>query len=360
MLRNARYLWLVAIVSCLGCRTPRPVSNPVSNPAGVAVPGTQAILDAFRTHPLVLLGESHRSAETHAFLRALVGHPDFANAVDDIVIESGNTRYQALLDRYVRGDSIPRDSLRLVWRNTTQLLAWDSPLYEQFIETIRDVNRRLPVEKRMRVLAGDPPIDWSRVASSADFPRSYGYRDWQTTEIVEKEVLARGRRALVVIGAAHIHHVEPRRDTVIPPVERLGLGEALELAHPGAAYSVYTIVGKQHLELQRALAAIAAPTMLVPVSGSSLEGMSSRLLFGGMTFPGSDPARQPVFPTIGKTVDAFLYLGPFDNKILADPSVYRDDPGYLAEIRRRIRVLTQVFGGDFWSEELDQTVGAGK
>lgn len=343
----------VIVALSLACAVPRPPSATLAQPK--TQPAVQGILGLFQTHPIVLIGESHRSAETHAFLRALVTHPDFPNSVDDIVIESGNTLYQPLLDRYVRGDAVPRDSLRLVWRNTTQLLAWDSPLYEQFIETVREVNKSLPATKRLRVLAGDPPIDWSRVATAADFPKSYGYRDWQTTEIVEKEVLARGRRALIVIGSAHIYRREPRRDTVIPPREKLGLGEALELAHPDAAYAIYTIVGKQHPEVESRLGSSATPPALVPIRGDPLGKQSSSLLFGRVIRIGGDSARpQTPLPSIEDVIDAFLYLGPVDTKVLPERSLYRENPAYLQEIRRRIRILTQVYGGDFWTEELDQ------
>ena len=105
-------------------------------------------------------------------------------------------------------------------------------------------------------------------------------------------------------------------------------------------------------------AAIASPMMLVPVNGTGFGSLSSSLLTGGMVRigPGAAGPAAPV-PTIGRLVDAFLYLGLFDNKVLPSPSVYRENPVYLAEIRRRIRILTQVYGGDFWSEELDQLLG---
>jgi hypothetical protein len=251
--------------------------------------------------------------------------------------------------------------LRLVWRNSTQLMLWDSPLYEELIETIRDANRRLPPGHKMRVLASDPPIDWDAVNTPSDFPRSYGYRDWQTTEVIEREVLTRNHRALVIIGTAHIGRTSPRADSAPVPAERESLGEALARKHPRTAYVVHTVVGSVSPELETIVRDLAAPNTLIPIAGTSLAKQNSGLLFGKSItlFRNVNGHRTAVtlnadaMPPLGDVIDAILYLGPYSHEILPEASVYLDDPKYLAEIRRRIVILTQVYGGDFWSDELN-------
>jgi hypothetical protein len=61
-------------------------------------------------------------------------------------------------------------------------------------------------------------------------------------------------------------------------------------------------------------------------------------------------------PPLGAVIDAILSLGPYSHEILPEASVYLDEPQYLAEIRRRIVILTQVYGGDFWSDELNAII----
>ena len=53
------------------------------------------------------------------FLRTPVADPRFADAVNDIVIEVANARYQEAMDRYIRGDQIPIEAVRPAWQNTT-------------------------------------------------------------------------------------------------------------------------------------------------------------------------------------------------------------------------------------------------
>jgi hypothetical protein len=35
------------------------------------------------------------------------------------------------------------------------------PIHETFIREVKAVNDQLPAERKMRVLLGDPPIEWS-------------------------------------------------------------------------------------------------------------------------------------------------------------------------------------------------------
>jgi hypothetical protein len=93
--------------------------------------------------------------------------------VNDIVVEFGNALYQDTIDAFVlNGQPVADADLRPVWRNTTQspVQTWDAPVYEQFFRRVRAVNWTLPPSKRVRVLLGDPPLDWSKVTSGSQIP----------------------------------------------------------------------------------------------------------------------------------------------------------------------------------------------
>jgi hypothetical protein len=167
----------------------------------------QAILDAFGRVNLVALGERHWSRQHSEFRKALVRDPEFARKVNDIVIEFANPRYQATLDRFIDGEEIPPVELHKVWQETTQPGAWDSPVYEEFLHAVRTENARLPRGRRLRVLAADYPIDWSTITGPDDLPDDLthpGGRDRSAAAIVRREVLGRGRKALVLFGSLHL------------------------------------------------------------------------------------------------------------------------------------------------------------
>jgi erythromycin esterase-like protein len=192
--------------------------------AALAVPldPVAAVIDAFRTHRVVALGEgSHGNRQAHAFRLALIRDPRFAAAVQDIAVEFGSARHQDVMDRFVNGEEVPYASLRRAWIDTTQPDAiWDAPIYEEFFRAVRDVNAGLPRGRRLRVLLGDPPIDWDAVRTREDLDRFAGRRDEHAANLIQRETLARGRRALVLYG--DYHFVRTNAGGIVGRIESAG------------------------------------------------------------------------------------------------------------------------------------------
>jgi hypothetical protein len=163
-----------------------------------------AILDAFKTHQVVTLPGGHAGNELHALLLKVIRDPRFPALVNDVVVEFGNARYQDLMDRFMRGEEIPDAELRKVWLNTTEPgTTNDNPLPEAFFRAVRALNQSLPAEPRVRVLLGDPPIDWDHVHRKQDHRNWVVQRDSYPADLIRREVIVRGRRALVVYGNLH-------------------------------------------------------------------------------------------------------------------------------------------------------------
>src|SRR3954447_2510240 len=186
----------------------------VSGAARAASPGARAagladaVFAAFRTHRVVGLGEVHGLQEHHDALATVLADPRLPQVVDAVLVEFGNALHQDTLDRFTAGAPVDNPELRRVWRDTTQspLATWDPPVYEQVYRTVRPVNRRRPGHPRIRVLAGDPPIDWSQVSTRSQLEAFMLQRDTHAATVLEREVLARGGRALVCYGAGHLLH----------------------------------------------------------------------------------------------------------------------------------------------------------
>ena len=176
-----------------------------AQPSRPAVPleSVVAIVDAFRTHSVVAVTAGHGEARGYAFAQLLIHNPRFIVAIDDIVIEEGNSRYQDVADRFVRGESVPMESLRHVWRDTTQPgLGYDRQ-WEAFFTAVRGVNASLPTARKIRVLLGDPPIEWETVKTQEEHRRWIEMRDTFPADLIQREVIAKGRRALLTYGSMH-------------------------------------------------------------------------------------------------------------------------------------------------------------
>src|SRR5690242_2690006 len=77
------------------------------------------IVAAFRTHDVVTISDPHGNAQVQAFILALIRDQRFRAVVDDVVLETASARYQDAIDRFVRGDNVPRSLLRKAWEDHT-------------------------------------------------------------------------------------------------------------------------------------------------------------------------------------------------------------------------------------------------
>ena len=159
---------------------------PASLKPAVPLDARIAIIDAFTSHALVALGETHGHREREDFLLDLIADARFAAAASDVVIEGGISTYQPLVDRFAGGEDVPADSLQRVWRNTPSYVV-------QVVQRVREINATLPKARRLRVLFGEPPIDRDPGSDRNRF----------AARLIEREVLGRKRRALLTYGSGH-------------------------------------------------------------------------------------------------------------------------------------------------------------
>jgi hypothetical protein len=252
-----------------------------------------AILDAFRTYSIVALGEGpHGNEQSHQFRLSLIRNPGFAAVVNDIVVEFGNARYQDVMDRFVRGENVPYDRFRQVWLNTTAHgSVWDVSIYEEFFRAVRDVNAALPKERQLRVVLGDPPVDWNSSRSILEQIRDYGTRDAFPLPLILREVVAKHRRALLIYGDGHF----PRKR---PDVEAPSIVALLESTGT-RVFSINTNADNADLEeLQPDISRWPVPSLTL-IRGTTLE----RAPFRSSPYPSNTVLADD------KQFDAILYLG---------------------------------------------------
>lgn len=85
------------------------------------------------------------------------------------MVEFASRSDQALLDRYIGGEDVPYTEVEHIWRDTTKVASWESPIYANWLAAIRQVNKNLPASRRIRVLAGDTAIDWRRIHTHSEW-----------------------------------------------------------------------------------------------------------------------------------------------------------------------------------------------
>lgn len=303
---------------------------------------SQAVSDVmalFRQTPLVAIGEAHGLNELHAFLRTLIADPAFGRTVQDIVVEFGNAKYQAVADAFVLDQRVVTlAELRQVWRNTTQSAynTWDAPIYEQFFRAVRTANQRRPAHQApLRVLLGDPPIDWNVVRSMQDYA-AFTDRDGFYAETVLKGVLAHRHRALLLTGISHVLRSGP------VTLRRSGTAaERIEAGRPGSLTVLMPYLGFPHAldQTSARLLALGSPRLL-PTKTSRLGQLRAAEVFAGPPEAPLGMEDQFSEQSLAQVIDRLLLL--YDpatfTRSQTDPALYKD-PLYAAELRRRKRIF---------------------
>jgi hypothetical protein len=298
------------------------------------------ILEAFRSHEVVALGEgAHGNEQGHAFRLALIRDPRFSAAVTDIVVEFGNARYQDVMDRFVRGENVSYAALRDVWQNTTQVTpVWDKPIYEEFFRAVRAVNSKLAAERKLRVLLGDPPIDWENTQTFTEANKWMADRTRHPADVIRQEVLAKRRRALVIYGEGHL--VRQGRSIV-------------QLLESSAGIKIFTIAVPISMPTATPLTSLQADAIswsvpsIAMLPGTVLGAANVTAYFAPVTMaregkpasPGPAVRQQPL-PSMQDQFDAILYIGDPSTITMSRLSPERcADMAYMEMRRRRIALM---------------------
>ena len=251
------------------------------------------------------------------------------------------------------GEDVPFTDLQKVWRKLGQPASGASGFVEQCFPLVRALNQKLPPERRLRVLAGDPAVDWDQVKSIQDLMARGFSRETSIASVMEKEVLSKHRKALMLFGTMHLMH---------------GTGSAVsrfEKDYPNLTF-VISELGVFDTDLptlsSSRLAKWPIPSLAL-AKGTWLGALDlGHFIPPPIIIHEGDCEVHNEFPKplqrpIEDLVDAFLYLGPQDlrlkEKIPADIAL---DASYRAEFQRGADMLGFPDAASETSQEFDQQI----
>jgi len=179
---------------------------------------------------------------------------------------------------------------------------------------VRNRNRDLSPAQRLRVIVTGAPIDWGKIRTSDDHDRfrdSFGPEKPHLAAAVEREVLKKGRRGLIIGSRARLFRRDEKNDLA-----------TIEKISPTSVFVVTPHIGfeERHAELEPRLLSWPKPAV------AHLKG----------TWLGDQYEDEFTFAEVA---DAYLYLGPRESLMVSQPApeTYRDDV-YFAELSRRYRI----------------------
>jgi len=344
---------------------------PTATEDGVLKPAIDGVFEAFEAHPLVGLGDRHGFAQIIAFYEMVIRDPRFAREVHNVVVEFGGAAHQDVIDRYVNGDSVPYQELRGVWTDTVGWVPAVEHLgYAHFFAQVRETNHTLPPEKRIRVLLGEPPIDWSEIHTREQWLKIVETRENYAASVM-KHVLVRKERALVIYGGGHFGRVSPEERTLRaqwtrtdpqnarPP--QLTVQGLVEAEYPGAFFVVREYVGFDDKECEKRfeqrMNQWPMPVLSVSVQSTTLQRDMQQCRVTSrdhLRFPEPMPKALQDLLRAQNTNDLFrgdaiLFVTAAETLIESPmfPDLYLDAQ-YREEIRRRAEIQTGQPLPDSW------------
>jgi hypothetical protein len=277
----------------------------------------RTLISAFDQADIVALGEVHGRYGMQSDVRiALVRNPGFAKKVRFIVVEFASTTEQSTLDRYIRGENVSPDQLARVWKATTQAAngndIWESPVYPAFLAAVREVNAKLPADRQIRVLGGDPGQGDDR------------NRDALAVSVIEKEVLQKHGKALVIYGAGHFYRTIDKAYTAATGDDN-DIVKMLDVDYPGRTLAVISMgwldrprpvasdTAPDYQKFDRALKSQVRPVLVplqrLPFRDFTVEEFLGRTIITCRGPNGCVSAFQGSTVTLGQMGDACIYFG---------------------------------------------------
>jgi hypothetical protein len=229
----------------------------------------------------------------------------------------------------------------------------ESGFFEQFFPLVRAINQKLRPAKRLRVLAGDPPIDWEQVKSSQDVGKFLTNRDTSIASVMEREVLSKHRKALMLFGTFHLFHGVPNSAVSIYEkdypnvtfvISDLGTFDTASPTLPSSAFATWQVPS-----LARAngteLGALDLSHFIPPAFGVDKDCNVLTELPKELQKP------------MANLVDAFLYVGPQDLRLKEEmPADIALDVDYMREMQRRAALAGSFAEGDMTSRAFNQRI----
>ena len=286
-------------------------------------PPERYVVDAFRTHDVVLLAEDHAIKQNLQLVHALIPLL-YAAGVRTIGMEFGASEDQAALDALVAGDRYDEDAARRIMFDYN--VGWAYAEYMEIYRKAWQLNRSLPKgAPKFRVLNLSYRYDWAGyegektpAAMAKVFHK--GNTETYRAELIRREVLAKHEKALVLTGTPHAmtRYRVPEYDYLGEGFYRLEDRHVGNLLYAWAPKRVFTIVLHQPFYGRP-----GAPGPLVPPAGGAIDravaGLAShRVGFDLVGTPLGELRDESYYATghpsfkLADFADGYVYLGSFD------------------------------------------------
>ncbi len=296
------------------------------------------IIRTFQHCNIIGLGEGgHHLENAHQFFHQLFENKKFQEIVDVVILEFANTDYQNILDEYIYGKEVDVNELQKLWRESTQsaTLFGEANIYFELLKKIREINFALPKDKKIRVLGGDPSINWASINNIEDWKNQVGYeREILPATLAKEFGINQKKKVLLIYSEFHLTKIpdkifDEQMQTITSIINKT-LKDSMKVI--GISYSESLLSHKQFKDVPLYSA--------VDLSDNELGNVPASQFFQASVY--KDNKEIILFDKykLKDTFDALIYVGSYSSlKKCLMPQINQFDKNSLQELNRRRTIL---------------------
>lgn len=147
------------------------------------------IMNLFEKYDVVVLGErDHRDTTQYVLIQQIISDPRFIDKVGNIMTEVGVYNMAEELNDVLKGNYLNNDTfdkdLAIVEFNLQYIPLWDKTNYTQFHRDVYNINKNLPIDKKINVYPTDVQFSWEETFNMTAEEYKPFYRIWRQKDIV--------------------------------------------------------------------------------------------------------------------------------------------------------------------------------
>lgn len=294
------------------------------------------IIQTFQNYNILGLGEGGHGLENfHDFLRKMFDNQKIQETIEIVIVEFANVDYQDILDKFIFGAEVDMNDLRQSWRQSGQPgRQGELPIYFELLKKIRNINKSLLQNKKIRVLGGDPHIDWKTINTVEHWKEQIGYkRETFPAELAVEFGVNQAKKVLVIYSESHLTKITDNKfDPSYPSIT-----STVNKISPGAMRTIGTIyseilLSENHFK-QCPLYSV------IDLTSDDLGSLPAYKMFSASIY--KDGKEFTVFEKykIKELFDALLYVGPHAILRRCPMPEPNFDNEYWDELNRRRKIV---------------------
>lgn len=306
------------------------------------------VLEKLAKHKLVIYGEMHRRTVSWDLLKQIIADPKFAETTGTVFMEFGAYN-QKEIDRFYAQEELDKSILLDIF-GRQQLGGWTDKGQFDFMIALRELNQKLPDNKKIKVVFADDQIPWPSIKTAEEFQAQVKKgkdRNTQMADIIQQTIQSSNdsRNSLFIVGFGHGYksHIPGTYST--PPGQIPALSAGAQLVERFSDNDIFSIFphcasignkGEMGGKLRNGLYDYAFEMNgNIPVAFDLKNSP-----FGKEPFDGMIPMKfDPKAGSYSNNYDGYIFFGKLEDEEKSTPllELFTDD--FVNELKRRATIM---------------------